>query len=53
VSILGGVTVPFVLRPRVEERKYELVGDSYVQGIMEGEVAEGLSIRDWDPLFIY
>ncbi|KAJ3454065.1 hypothetical protein MRS44_018697 [Fusarium solani] len=52
VSILGGVTVPFVLR-RKEERKYVLVGDSYIQGVMEGEVAEGLSAGDWDPLFIY
>lgn len=38
VCILKGGNVPFVLRKRDEGDDYELVGDAYVHGIMEGEV---------------
>jgi len=51
VYILGGVTVPFVLRQK-NERKFVLVGDSYIH-VMEGEVAETLSMSDWEPVLIY
>ncbi len=53
VFLLGGVTVPFVLRHRQEERKYVLVGDSYIHGVMEGEVAETMSMDEWDPVFLF
>ncbi|KAK3389732.1 hypothetical protein B0H63DRAFT_518963 [Podospora didyma] len=36
-----------------EERKYVLVGGSSIQDVIEGEIAEGLSAGDRDPLFIY
>lgn len=35
VCLLFGGEVPFILRPRAES--YQLVGDGYVHGIMEGE----------------
>jgi hypothetical protein len=52
VYLLGGVTVPFVLR-QLNEIKFVLVGDSYIHGVMEGEVAETISTDDWTPIFIY
>lgn len=52
VYLLGGVTVPFVLRQK-DGIKFVLVGDSYIHGVMEGEVAETLSADDWTPIFIY
>lgn len=43
--ILRGSQVPFVLRPRQEgsrvagtERRYELVGEAYIHGLMHGEI---------------
>ncbi len=51
VFLLGGVTVPFVLRQR-EEKRYVLVGDSYIHGVMEGELAETMTMDEWDPVFI-
>ncbi len=53
VFLLGGVTVPFVLRRRPEEKKYVLIGDSYIHGVMEGEVAETMSMANYSPVFIY
>ncbi|KAF1836091.1 hypothetical protein BDW02DRAFT_256943 [Decorospora gaudefroyi] len=52
VYLLGGVSVPFVLRKK-NGNKFVLVGDSYVHGVMEGEVAEMISTNDWAPIFIY
>ncbi|KAH7061713.1 heterokaryon incompatibility protein-domain-containing protein [Paraphoma chrysanthemicola] len=52
VYLLGGVTVPLVLRQK-NEHKFVLVGDSYIHGVMEGEVAETLSADEWTPTFIY
>jgi len=45
IAVLAGGSVPFVLRPNKsalkseleEERRYTLVGDSFVYGIMDGE----------------
>jgi hypothetical protein len=39
-----GMKVPLILRPR-EDRRYGLVGDSYVHGVMAGEVIEQLDKR--------
>jgi hypothetical protein len=36
-----GMKVPLILRPR-EDGRYDLVGDSYVHGVMAWEVIEGL-----------
>ncbi|KAH7383465.1 heterokaryon incompatibility protein-domain-containing protein [Cadophora sp. MPI-SDFR-AT-0126] len=52
IFLLGGVSTPFVLRQK-SERKFALVGDSYIHGVMEGEIAEGLQTDDWTPVFIY
>lgn len=41
VHVLGGVTVPFVLRATAETQKYTLIGDSYIHGIMDGEFVAG------------
>ncbi|KAL8947678.1 MAG: hypothetical protein Q9222_006062 [Ikaeria aurantiellina] len=38
--ILQGARVPFVLRPRGENGQYQLIGQSYVHGMMQGEAIE-------------
>jgi hypothetical protein len=52
VYLLGGVTVPFVLRQK-NGMKFVLIGDSYIHGVMEGEVAANISMSNWTPIFIY
>ena len=37
IAILSGCDVPVVLRP-VEEGRYEIIGETYIQGVMNGEV---------------
>jgi hypothetical protein len=39
IALLEGGRVPYILRPKVgmEEGYYELIGDAYVHGIMDGE----------------
>jgi hypothetical protein len=45
VAIFGGAAVPFVLRER-EDKKYQLIGEAYVDKIMDGEaVASSTSPR--------
>jgi hypothetical protein len=41
VVLLDGGNVPYLLRP-VGEEKFELAGECFVQGIMHGEILEGL-----------
>lgn len=43
VCVFLGCQVPFVLRP-VEDRKFRLVGECYVHGIMRGEAMESETI---------
>lgn len=40
VYIILGANIPFVLRPRPNNVDFELVGEAYVQGIMQGEAIE-------------
>jgi hypothetical protein len=43
VFLVRGAEVPFVLRPvgEVEGRKrYQLVGEAYIHGVMDGEMAK-------------
>jgi hypothetical protein len=40
IAVLSGSQVPFVLRKGVNE-KYEIVGEAYVDGIMDGEAVVG------------
>lgn len=43
VSVMLGSDVPFILRRHESNVGFRLIGETYVHGIMEGEV-----IRDWD-----
>jgi hypothetical protein len=44
IYVILGSSVPYVLRPRKDEAQaFELVGEAYVQGIMNGEALE----MDW------
>ena len=38
IAMIGGAQVPFVLR-RCDSTKYKIVGEAYVDGIMDGEAA--------------
>lgn len=52
----GGVSVPFVMRLKdsKEERQFVLIGDAYIQGVMEGEAAQKANFPDqWEPVFIF
>ncbi|KUJ06872.1 uncharacterized protein LY89DRAFT_399668 [Mollisia scopiformis] len=43
IAVLFGSTVPFVLRERSESGNgFQIVGEAYVEGIMNGEVMEGI-----------
>ncbi|KAF2714056.1 HET-domain-containing protein [Pleomassaria siparia CBS 279.74] len=46
-----GSTVPFILRP-VDEGKYRLLGQTYVNGMMDGEVIEGMSEDDFEEIIL-
>jgi len=43
VWILAGARVPLILRRRVEEGQYCLIGEAYVHGIMHGEAVNGVA----------
>jgi hypothetical protein len=51
VFLLGGAPVPFVLRRR-QVKRYILVGDAYIHGVMEGEITETAAMDNWGPLLI-
>jgi hypothetical protein len=56
VYILGGVSVPFVISRKGsrEERQFILIGDAYIQCVMEGEAAQRVKFPDqWEPIFIF
>jgi hypothetical protein len=45
IAVFGGAAVPFVLR-EFGDKRYQLIGEAYVDGIMDGEaVASGKSPR--------
>jgi hypothetical protein len=46
-----GSTVPFVLRP-IDEGRYKVLGQAYVNGMMEGEAVEGLGEEDFEEIVI-
>jgi hypothetical protein len=39
-AVFPGCSVPILLRPKEEYRVYQVVGEAYLQGVMEGEVQE-------------
>jgi hypothetical protein len=55
IYVLAGGSHPLVLRPFPTAKRsntFELVGDCYVHGIMDGEAVEGISTRDFEDVFI-
>lgn len=48
IVILWGSRMPFVLRPCGDggEEKYQLVGDAYVHGLMDGEFIQNGAVRE-------
>lgn len=49
---LAGCSVPVILRTR-EEGGFYVVGDLYVEGIMDGEAMATISEKDWVELEIH
>jgi hypothetical protein len=46
LCVLNGLAVPLILRP-IESGSFEVVGDAYVHGVMDGEVLDmGLEEQD-------
>lgn len=52
IYIVSGCTVPVILRKR-EDGGFVLVGDAYVQEVMEGEVIEAKGVTGWTELEIH
>ena len=50
ISVLAGGRVPFVLRKVEGQENYQLVGDAYVHGIMDGEAVDEMynDGNDWE-----
>jgi len=49
VCIFSGATMPYILRPSVGgEGRYRLVGDTFVQGMMYGEIRMGIGTSTED-----
>jgi hypothetical protein len=48
ICILYGCSVPVILREHIteEDHYYEVIGESFIYGLMDGEVREGLSEED-------
>lgn len=44
IYIILGANVPYALRPRSDNVGFELIGEAYVQGIMQGEA---LDMNNW------
>ena len=53
VWVLQGARVPFVLKPDRKTGCYQLIGQAYVHGIMQGEVSDGILGRlEWTNIQI-
>jgi hypothetical protein len=48
IFVVAGSAAPLVLRPR--NGGYEYLGESYVHGVMDGEVVEWLDRRGWGSI---
>ncbi|PMD29684.1 hypothetical protein L207DRAFT_444914, partial [Hyaloscypha variabilis F] len=51
VCIFLGGNVPFVLRAR-NDSKYQLIGECYVHGVMDGEALKGIDNNDLEDFVI-
>jgi hypothetical protein len=45
IWIIPGMPTPFIFR-RMENGNHEIVGEAYVHGIMNGEIADNLEYRE-------
>ncbi|KAJ4368458.1 hypothetical protein N0V83_006815 [Neocucurbitaria cava] len=52
VWILEDAKTPFLLRPCSKEGEYRVVGEVYVHGVMNGEIAPGREDEDWCPIWL-
>ena len=52
VCVLLGCNVPMLLRP-IANSQYQVVGECYVHGLMNGEAFLGLLPEDFQPTFIF
>ncbi|CAG8983143.1 hypothetical protein HYALB_00004586 [Hymenoscyphus albidus] len=48
IALLEGGGVPYILRPKYEmgETLFEIIGDAYVHGIMDGEAWNSAAVQD-------
>ncbi|KAI1426993.1 hypothetical protein F5Y12DRAFT_793314 [Xylaria sp. FL1777] len=54
VSILGGGAVPFILRESDERKgRYRLVGESYIEGIMDGQALKFRGVSEVKMLWLH
>jgi hypothetical protein len=42
ICILPGCSTPLIIRPEGEGNRFKVIGECYIQGIMEGEIMEWL-----------
>jgi hypothetical protein len=42
ICVLLGCSIPLILRPREGQPSYQVVGECYLHGFMDGEVLKGL-----------
>ena len=40
--VFPGISMPFLLRPRLDSSRYQMIGPTFVHGIMDGEAMKGL-----------
>lgn len=52
ICVFLGAPVPFVIRPHKPNKSYQLIGECYVHGIMEGEILEVPGIQSEDITII-
>jgi len=52
IVILFGLEMPFVVRPDAEPGHYQLIGECFVLGLMEGEAMEGLEDSQVEDVYL-
>ena len=50
--ILFGLEMPFLVRPDAEPGHYQLIGECFVLGLMEGEAMEGLEDSHVEDVYL-
>ncbi|KAI4944600.1 hypothetical protein J4E91_008604 [Alternaria rosae] len=52
IVLLFGLEMPFVVRPDAETGHYQLIGECYVLGLMNGEAMEGLEESQVEDIYL-